>query len=135
MPRQALVPIPDLAVSFVNAVEEGRSPYRAWIEEFGLTLEQADKRSWRLRRSGWLPANSYRSEGWLPSARSILDERLEWLAERERAQDERLERRADALRRALEKERIAAAKSALPRQASARKTPTLSKNSVLDLFW
>jgi hypothetical protein len=132
MPRPALVPIADLAVVYVEAVEAGRKPYRVLMSEFGLTLEQVDKRAWRLRKSGWLPPGSTREEGWLATAKEILAERLDYLAAREQTQQELLETRLRRARAALERER----KPLVPRQYSLRKKePVPAHGSVLDLFW
>lgn len=132
MPRPALVPIPDLAVAYVHAVECGQSPYKVWREEFGLSTKQVDKRAWKLRQSGWLPPGSSRAENWLTLAKAILDERLAWMAERERIQDERLDRRLRILRAQLKREQV----QPLPAQYRPHKKPPQPANgSVLDLFW
>lgn len=135
MPRQAVVPIPELAVAFLDAVENGRRPVLDMCEQFGLTYEQAEKRSWRLRKSGWLPRGWYTQDGWLEQAREMVSERLDLLADREDMAQVRLERRLRLLRAQLAREQ--AAMTATPvqwRQPRANAAAPRKNESVLDFF-
>lgn len=138
MPRVPVVPIPDLAVAFLEAVAEGAYPVQQMAQRFDLTPEQASARSWRLRKSGWLPPGGYTEPGWLELAQAMVDERLDALMERELRQRSQLAARVRRAHAAVERERREAVRAQVPAQVKLRSVPTAPRTgrreSVLDLF-
>lgn len=132
-------------MAFVECVAAGGTPVRDMVERFNLTPEQASKRSWRLRKSGWLPAGHYATPGWLEQAQAMVDERLDALMERELRQRAQLAKRLERTHNVLQRRRKemtrlpAQVRPARPTQLLGPAAPSSARresrrDSVLDIF-
>jgi hypothetical protein len=128
--------MPELAVAFIEAVEQGRAPVKDMRERFGFTAKEAEKRSWRLRQSGWLPRGCPTMGDWLTLAQEMVSARLDVLVERELARHARLERKLERTRHQLQREFAQASRPPVQmrRNPKPRRSTASERASVLDVF-